>query len=250
MTTNYDGLTRNTWPGTWSPSTDAPIALDTELRGTLQSISGDAGDTLTNIPGQRIQEGMLVFVKNTYVSDAITRIGDRYYTYKLQVGESRNSSTGAVPNSENNWSELTLDTSSYALPIASAEHIGGIKIGSGLEITTDGIVNVSASITAPIRRGSAELWTNVNPILGEGELALELDTDRFKIGDGIHHWNDLPYASGPPGIPGTQINKLIDIPDVYSVGLSDGSLLVYNQSTSKWEVKTILTSQIMDGGEF
>ena len=68
MSVDYSGLTRNTWPGTWSPSSDSPIALDTELRGTLQSISGDATDRLVDIPGQRLTEGMLVYVKNGYTN--------------------------------------------------------------------------------------------------------------------------------------------------------------------------------------
>lgn len=258
MAANYDGLTRNTWPGTWSPATTAPIALDTELRGTLQSISGNINDQLTNIPGQRIQEGMLVYVKNEYVSGSYTRTGDRYYTYKLQSGEVRNSSTGAVPNAEVNWSEVTFGSSgstgsTYTLPVATSSTLGGIKIGTGLEIT-DGVVNVTGTTTsAPIRRGSAQLWTDVNPILGEGELALELDTNTFKIGDGIHHWNDLPYASGPQGpqgIPGNQINKVTDIPDVYSTGLTDGSLLMYNETTEQWDVQSSLLKHNMDGGEF
>lgn len=108
MSTNYDGLTRNIWPGTWSPSSASPIALDTELRGTLQSISGDVGDRLTDIFGQRIQEGMLVYLKNGYTSGLYTRTGDRYYTYKLLSGESRNPSTGAMPNYEANWSEVVF----------------------------------------------------------------------------------------------------------------------------------------------
>lgn len=155
MTTNYDGLTRNLWPGTWSPSSSAPIALDTELRGTLQSISGDTNDRLVNISGQRIQEGMLVYVKNSYISGQYVRTGDRYYTYKLQAGESRNSSTGAVPNSEVNWSEVTLGSSgsgsgsSYTLPIASSSTLGGIKIGSGIAVSQDGTISVDvSSITA------------------------------------------------------------------------------------------------------
>jgi hypothetical protein len=40
----YDGLTRNQWPGTWSPSSDHPIVLDTEIRGALRFVSGGAGD--------------------------------------------------------------------------------------------------------------------------------------------------------------------------------------------------------------
>ena len=32
MASNYDGLTRNVWPGTWSTGTNSPIVLDTEGR--------------------------------------------------------------------------------------------------------------------------------------------------------------------------------------------------------------------------
>ena len=106
---DYNGLTRNTWPGTWSPSSDSPIALDTELRGTLQSISGDTSDRLVNIPGQRLVEGMLVYVKNGYTNGSGDTIaGDTYYTYKLQTNESRNTNTGAVPNADGNWSVVSF----------------------------------------------------------------------------------------------------------------------------------------------
>jgi len=50
------------------------------------------------------------------------------------------------------------------------------------------------AIQIQFRRGLASLWTSTNPILAEGELGLELDTHKQKIGDGIHHWNDLAYA--------------------------------------------------------
>lgn len=107
-----------------------------------------------------------------------------------------------------------------------------------------------------IRRGSAALWAEVNPILAEGELALELDTQRFKIGDGIHAWNNLNYASGPQGpqgpqgIPGNQINKVIEIPDVVAGDMLDGSLLIYDATTEQWNVQTTLFGLNMDGGEF
>ncbi len=108
MATNYDGLTRNVWPGTWSTGTNSPIVLDTEVRGTLQSISGDSGDRLTDIPGARIQEGMLVYVKNGYTSGSTTYTADKYYTYKLQGSEVRSSVTGAVPNADANWSIFSV----------------------------------------------------------------------------------------------------------------------------------------------
>lgn len=55
---------------------------------------------------------------------------------------------------------------------------------------------------------------------------------------------------GPKGDTGTQINKVVDIPDVYSVGLSNGSLLVYNSGATRWDTKTDVSIPSIDGGEF
>ena len=43
------------------------------------------------------------------------------------------------------------------------------------------------------RRGTATQWTTANPILNAGEIGFESDTNKFKIGDGINHWDDLAY---------------------------------------------------------
>ena len=51
------------------------------------------------------------------------------------------------------------------------------------------------------RRGTAQQWHNVNPILAEGELGVETDTLKIKMGDGVTDWNHLVYftqgAVGP-----------------------------------------------------
>jgi len=44
-----------------------------------------------------------------------------------------------------------------------------------------------------LRRGGAQEWANANPTLAQGELGIELDTGRFKIGDGVSAWNTLRY---------------------------------------------------------
>lgn len=44
-----------------------------------------------------------------------------------------------------------------------------------------------------LRRDTASRWKEINPVLLEGELALESDTLNAKIGDGVHSWNDLEY---------------------------------------------------------
>lgn len=70
------------------------------------------------------------------------------------------------------------------------------------------------------RRGTTLEWETKNPILKEGEFGVDLDTNQFKLGDGVSHWKELPYflnkkgledigglegpqgIQGPPGIEG------------------------------------------------
>lgn len=53
------------------------------------------------------------------------------------------------------------------------------------------------AVKLQIRRGNGSDWTSTNPTLAEGELAVELDNKRFKIGDGSTSWTSLGYATGP-----------------------------------------------------
>lgn len=56
-----------------------------------------------------------------------------------------------------------------------------------------------------VRRDTAANWASVNPVLLDGEPALETDSKKIKIGDGITAYNDLPYdyiglpLEGDPG---------------------------------------------------
>jgi|SRR6188472_2248618 len=54
--------------------------------------------------------------------------------------------------------------------------------------------------TIQLRRDTVADWTSVNPTLAQGEPGVETDTGKFKIGDGITAWNDLPYAGGAGGL--------------------------------------------------
>ena len=53
-----------------------------------------------------------------------------------------------------------------------------------------------------MRRGTAAEWTAANPLLAQGEIGTELDTHKWKCGDGSLHWADLPYVTGGPGPQG------------------------------------------------
>lgn len=44
------------------------------------------------------------------------------------------------------------------------------------------------------RRGTAAEWTSANPVLLEGEMGVETDTNKFKIGNGVGTWTALSYG--------------------------------------------------------
>lgn len=57
------------------------------------------------------------------------------------------------------------------------------------------------------RRDTAANWTANNPTLAAGEIGLETDTAKYKMGDGTTAWNSLAYAytagaTGPTGATG------------------------------------------------
>ena len=58
-----------------------------------------------------------------------------------------------------------------------------------------------------LRHDNASKWVEVNPILLPGEIGIELDTKKFKIGDGQTKWKDLQYAvsGGSGGGSGTSV---------------------------------------------
>lgn len=57
------------------------------------------------------------------------------------------------------------------------------------------------------RRDTAANWTSNNPTLAAGEIGLETDTAKWKMGNGTTAWNSLAYAytegaTGPTGATG------------------------------------------------
>ena len=51
-----------------------------------------------------------------------------------------------------------------------------------------------------LRRDTSAQWNSINPILAQAEVAIETDTNKFKIGNGTTNWINLPYG----GLQGTQ----------------------------------------------
>lgn len=88
------------------------------------------------------------------------------------------------------------------------------------------------AIEIQIRRDTASNWTTVNPTLAEGELGLETNTNFLKIGDGTKAWTGLSYFS--TGGSGGGVTELVGLTDVVITTPTNGQVLKYNTSTSKW----------------
>lgn len=67
-----------------------------------------------------------------------------------------------------------------------------------------------------VRRDTSAEWTKYNPTLDVGEIGFEVDTKKFKIGDGTTEWNNLEFQGegnlseaiyDPQGIAGDVFNR-------------------------------------------
>lgn len=78
-----------------------------------------------------------------------------------------------------------------------------------------------------LRRGTASAWTAANPYLAEGEMGVETDSGKFKIGDGVRRWSALDYGGlvGPVGPAGADGNDGSD-GDAGPAGADGASILV------------------------
>lgn len=95
------------------------------------------------------------------------------------------------------------------------------------------------SVQVQLRRGTAAQWNLANPILAQGEMAVELDTHQFKIGNGIDTWSDLPYG----GIGGGGDAYKIQMITLDSTMITNKQLTLSNANLSPSE-----TLVFVDGG--
>ena len=54
---------------------------------------------------------------------------------------------------------------------------------------------ISLNTRICLRNDTAARWAEVNPVLKKGEIGVENDTGKFKIGNDESNWNDLDYAN-------------------------------------------------------
>jgi hypothetical protein len=73
------------------------------------------------------------------------------------------------------------------------------------------------------RRDTLANWASANPVLAAGEIGLESDTNKIKLGNGSSHWNSLLYFYG--SLETTGIDALND---VVITSVQSGDVLRWN----------------------
>lgn len=81
------------------------------------------------------------------------------------------------------------------------------------------------------KRDTAALWAANNPVLADGEHGVEKDTKRFKIGDGVTHWNDDPNYYIPDAQLKAQTNRWLGDQIFKSIAQRDGNKIDLTHST-------------------
>lgn len=79
--------------------------------------------------------------------------------------------------------------------------------------------------TFKLRRGKAEAWYRVNPILADGEPGFELDTNKLKIGNGTTPYADLEYINSGYSLSADNKSLILTDNDVISLyGFNDATV--------------------------
>ena len=102
MAINLNGLNIIPQGATLTTGGAAPLGLNNEIRGGIHRISGETGDTLTDIDGTLLQAGMLVYNENDSLHYQYINVGDAPAT-PVDPNDPYRDALGALPNAAANW---------------------------------------------------------------------------------------------------------------------------------------------------
>jgi hypothetical protein len=83
-----------------------------------------------------------------------------------------------------------------------------------------------------LRRGTASEWTASNPSLLEGEVGIETDTKKLKVGDGLTVWASLPYITLTPAAASSLYATIANPTFTGTVALGTGVNFVFEGATA------------------
>jgi len=89
-----------------------------------------------------------------------------------------------------------------------------------------------AVVNILLRRGTAAEWTASNPILLEGEVGVETDSKKLKVGDGLTVWASLPYITLTPAAASSLYATIANPTFTGTVSLGTGVGILFEGATA------------------
>ena len=115
------------------------------------------------------------------------------------------------------------------------------------------------AVQIQFRNDTASAWTSANPTMSAGEMGIETDTDKFKLGDGSTAWTSLAYggvqgpagtdgADGADGADGTfsSTQTIETKSSAYSIVSGDAGKLILNSAAITITVEGLAVGQQVD----
>lgn len=104
-----------------------------------------------------------------------------------------------------------------------------------------------------LRNDTASNWNTENPVLGKGEMGIEIDSNKFKIGDGTKTWSQLGYAGTVVAASNTNGHITIDGTDttVYTLpvgGSTIGGVKTTSSGAGKVKIDSAGAMQLNTSG--
>ncbi len=92
-----------------------------------------------------------------------------------------------------------------------------------------------STVRIQIRRGESTDWESIDPVLADGEMGIEIDTNKVKVGNNGANWTDLPYLNVVPTDLDNTLGDYVLVSDVGNAGGPakldvDGNLLIPKSS--------------------
>ena len=81
-------------------------------------------------------------------------------------------------------------------PNMGTDKRGAIPIDNGGYINMSPYSLEMVDVRIQLKYDTKEEWLYYDPVPLAGEMCIESDTNRFKVGDGSHHYSELPYMYG------------------------------------------------------
>ena len=144
--------------------------------------------------------------------------------------------------------------SNYTLPIASATALGGIKLGSGLSVTNDGTVSVSADVVAgAVQWDSIENKPNVAILDGNNEFVSDdgnirtiISGNQFSVGYRVNPtqnmWNEV-LTTGDNYIQTNGI-KMFGGGDSHHAFTTNGEIFDLSKLVNTSDIQSISTDEL------